>query len=235
MINAPAENLQQNLFDITNDDIERALEEMFSEPVERIDKGVGFCDNVECVDYCQGVFLILHTGPYFCRRCAQKGFAITETGRAEIETGKFFGEVRVRFDYAPALRNYLQTAIIRDDSLGSDCGIYYMESPMCRSDKRAFAIGERLLSLLNDKLYEGADLAVPPPARENILDLDQPMSGIRKWLGEFEIRIKRNPFFQKELTEGIGVVSQVCEDLKHEGEDRGPQSDSHHRTANEGP
>lgn len=227
--------VEHALRDITEEDIERALEEMFAEPVERIEKGVGYCNNIECQDYCQGVFLMFHTGPYICRRCAQLGFAIAESGKAEIEPGKFFGEVRVRFDYAPALRDYLQTAIIRDDALGSDCGIYYLESPMCRSDKRAFAIGERLLSVLNDRRYDSVELTTPPPARENILDLDKPMGEIRKWLEEFEVRIKGNPFFQKELKEGTGVVSQFSGDLKHEGEDRGPQSDSRHRTADEGP
>lgn len=205
--------VEHALRDITEEDIERALEEMFAEPVERIEKGIGYCNNSECQDYYQGIFLMLHTGPYTCRRCAQVGFAIAESGKAEVAPGKFFKEVRVRFNYSPARRDYLQTAIVRDDALGSGCGTYYLDSPMCKTEKRAFSTGERLLSVLNERRYDSIELTIPPLTRENILNLDRPVEEIRRWLEEFEVRIKGNPFFKKEPEEGTGVVSQLSVDF----------------------
>jgi hypothetical protein len=209
------------VLDITDEDIEVALEEMFVLEQSRVERGVGYCDNVECTEYCKGAFLWHHEGPFICRLCHREGFVAPEAGRAEREPGKFFGEVRVQFAYAAALRDYTQVAIIRDDSLGSDCGIYYMQSPTCVTDKRAFDIGERLLSVLNDGVYLDADLSVPPAAHERVLDLDKPIEELRVWLDKFEERIKANPFFRKVPKEGAGVVSQVCGDINNEGEKRG--------------
>lgn len=221
--------------DISDEDIETALEEMFVLEQARTEKGVGYCDNVECTEYCKGAFLWHHEGPFVCRVCHREGFIAPEAGRAEREPGKFFGEVRVQFAYAAALRGYTQVAVIRDDSLGSDCGIYYMQAPTCVTDKRAFSIGERLLSVLNDKVYSDADLLIPPAAHERVLDLDRPMPEVRAWLAAFEVRIKENPFFSSEPKEGQAVFSlSEVEDREHEGEDLGSQSHSHHRTAHEG-
>lgn len=228
-------NLTDERFEISDADIDEALQRMFTLDQPRTNRGVGYCDNIECKEYCQGVFLWLHEGDHVCRTCAQVGFIVPERGRAERESGKFFGEVRVQFDYVPAIREYLQTAIIRDDTLGADCGVYYLQNPMCKTDKRAFAIGESLLSSLNDKLYANEDLVVPPPSHERVYDLGKPIEELRVWLGKFEERIKANPFFKRVPKEGAGVVSQFSGDLNNEGEDRGPQSDSHHRTADEGP
>jgi hypothetical protein len=207
--------------DITDEDIEVALEEMFVLEQSRVERGVGYCDNVECTEYCKGMFLWHHEGPFICRLCHREGFVAPEAGRAERELGKFFGEVRVQFAYIAALRDYTQVAIIRDDNLGPDCGIYYMQAPTCVTDKRAFDIGERLLSVLNDGVYLDADLSVPPAAHERVLDLDKPMEEVRAWLAAFEVRIRGNPFFSSEPKEGLAVFSQGSGDLKHEGEERG--------------
>lgn len=225
------EGVEQPTLDITEEDIEIALEEMFILENARTERGVGYCDKIDCTEYCNGAFLWQHDGPYICRKCHREGFIVPETGRAEREPGKFFGEVRIHFAYVPALRTYTQKAIIRDESLGWDAGIYHMQAPTCATDKRAFAIGERLLSVLNEKVYLDADLSVPPAAREHVLDLGKPIEDIKKWLSEFEVRIKANPFFSSEPKEGSAVVSQFSGDFQHEGEDRGSQSDSHHRTA----
>lgn len=229
------ESAERPAFDISDTDINEALQRMFTLDQPRVHRGVGYCNNIECKEYCQSVFLWMHEGDHVCRSCAQVGFVVPEIGRAEREPGRFFGEVRVRFDYAPALQRYLQTAIVRDETLGSDCGVYHMESPMCRTDKRAFAIGESLLSSLNDKLYADVDLVVPPSSHERVYDLGKPIGELRVWLEKFEQRVKANPFFKRVPKEGAGVVSQISGDLNNEGEDRGPQSDSHHRTADERP
>lgn len=217
------------LFDVSDLEIDQAFEVAVARPI--LERGLGYCANAQCEGFCKGRFLFRHELPFLCPECKQPGDVAAERGITYREGGQLFGEVRVEFAYCPASHRYREIAIVRDESLGADCGTYTVQMPTVQTEKRALRVAEMLLVTLNDGLFLEGDLDVPPAVRERILDIDRPLSEIREWLASLEQTLRDNPFYQSQEP----VVSQRSGETQPEGDIGGPQSCTLDRKAHQGP
>lgn len=192
-------------FDFSEDEIDQAVNAIFTP--RRIERGVGYCENTSCEEFCKAKFLLYHEGSFFCQVCFKEGFAVEEVGKPVRAPGQLFGEVKVEYCYCPSAKRYRELAIVRDEALGSNIGVYTLQSPLIQTEKRALKVAEALLSTLNDGVLLDEDLARPPHIQEKILSWDKPLEEVREWLKQFALQIKDNPFYH----EGTQVVSQSSE------------------------
>lgn len=182
-------------FDFSEEEIDRVVDSIFVP--SRTERGVGFCQKVLCEEFCKPKLLYHHEGDFFCTLCHQMGFIVPETGRPNRKPGQLFGEVRLEYCYCPAKKRYQEVAIVRDTDLGDDIGTYTVQNPLINTEKRALQVAEALLALLNDGMILDEDLAHPPHTKEKVLDLDLPLEDVKRWLGEFALQVRDNPFYHK--------------------------------------
>ncbi len=111
-------------------------------------RAIGYCENTGCEDYAQDVFLLNHGDTFYCPRCRMTGFVEHERG-AIVGTSHITKEVRVEFNYSPIERRYREIAIVRDESVWGRNNVYTLISSLIKTEKRAFAVAESILAVLN--------------------------------------------------------------------------------------
>ena len=180
-------------------------------------KMLGYCENTECEEYLKGSFMWMHTGPFACCKCkGSQGFLVAERGIRSGPANAIYGEVRIEYCYDPAQKKYCEIAILRDDSLGIHVRTFTLQTPMIRTEKRAFKLANGYLATLNDgiELALEDDTEIPRPV-EHVVDFDLPREEFSERMRRLGWALKDNAFFQ----EPMDVFS-----LFSEGDERNPQT-----------
>ena len=180
-------------------------------------KMLGYCENTECEEYLKGSFMWMHTGPFACCKCkGSQGFLVAERGIRSGPANAIYGEVRIEYCYDPAQKKYCEIAILRDDSLGIHVRTFTLQTPMIRTEKRAFKLANGYLATLNDgiELALEDDTEIPRPV-EHVVDFDLTREEFSERMRRLGWALKDNAFFQ----EPMDVFS-----LFSEGDERNPQT-----------
>lgn len=158
----------------------------------RIKRSVGYCTAKECEDYMKGIFLLNHGDTFYCPRCKHLGFVEPESGRSKGSLG-IYKEVRIEYDYDPLQKKYRGLAIVRDESLWGECNVFYFQSPLIRTEKRALKVAEATLSNLNiqDRPLLPGEL---PYATEMVMSFDVSREQFAKEIGKLETRLENEAF-----------------------------------------
>jgi hypothetical protein len=214
------------LFDYTEEEwiteLDLAFDNAFT-PTNRFERGVGYCENVECNDYLKGTFLMLHEGPTFtCSACSTKSTHIlAERGIVDRDGSVPFACIKVEYSYCPVQKRYLEMAIVRDDSYSGPSGTYTVQNPLCRTPMRATKIAEAMLNVINEGVILDEDLSNTPRSHERILSFDKPMAEFRIDLEALEHRLMDNSFLRS--TSVFPTTIEVELNLE-EGDSSGPES-----------
>ena len=156
----------------------------------KISRGVGFCMDSKCEEHAKGVFLLNHGDKYICSRCKYTGFLEVERSYFEGEGG-VFKEVRVEFDFHPLKLRYNSLAIVRDDSIWEQGNVYYLLSPLIKTEKRALKIAESLLS--NLQRFPNIEQGEMVTTQEIIISLDDDKEEYRKQLKRLYEKLQGSP------------------------------------------
>jgi len=131
-----------------------------------MNRGVGYCDNIDCEEYLKGVFL-LHQNVFHCPRCRKLGFPEME----KYEYSNDFPvirEVRVQFNFDPLNRRYTQIAIACDDELGPHCNTLTVCNPLCKTEKRALKLAGLYFAYVSLNGVGAKNIN----SQENVINLD---------------------------------------------------------------
>jgi hypothetical protein len=178
-------------------------------------KMLGYCESTECEDYLKGSFMWMHKGPFVCCKCkGSQGFLVSERGIRSGPRNTIYGEVRIEYCYDPSLKKYCEIAILRDDSLGSNVRTFTFQTPMVRTEKRAFKLATAYLATLNDgiELALEDETEIPKPV-EHVVNFDSSREEFSERMRRLGWALKDNAFFQ----EPMDVFS-----LFGEGEEKAP-------------
>ena len=160
-------------------------------------RGVGYCMSNECEDYAKGVFLLNHGDVFFCPRCRKKGTVEKEQG-FYTGTSDIFKEVHVEYCFDPIIKVYRETAILRDEALWGRCNAYTLQSPLIKTQNRAFKVAEAILGNLNR--YRGMlnlnDGDVPSTS-EVILSFDDEFDEFSRKLHQFMKEVEKSSALQE--------------------------------------
>ncbi len=195
------------LSDLTEEEIDRAVDTIGVAPADNPIgtgpqspfKGLGICDSPSCEKYRKGAFIYMHTGAYHCYDCHQVGYVVPERGVRIGLPGRIYGGIHVHYKYDAVTREYTQTAIIRDQSLGEDANTYLYYAPMIYTEKKALQSGEILLSLLNQDLSIGDNEYEIPYLQETILSFDEPLEDFMRRLKKWSHVVRRNKLLSREI------------------------------------
>lgn len=208
-------------------EIDLAFEKAVSKPV--IEKGVGYCENVQCPGFLKGFFLYRHEGPILCPKCQQESFGVPEIGIPSDYSDKLFAEVRVEFCYEPSSKRYCEIAIVRDELWTKDYRTYTLQCPSLWAHGRALKIAEILLGNLNHKVILEGDLTRPPKMQEETLDLSQPLKEFQRNLLDLEEKLQNNCFLNEPVVPEFSEENTSLE----RGEESGSQSLPNYRSFDE--
>jgi len=111
-------------------------------------RSIGYCLKLECEDHHKGVFLLNSGDEFYCPRCSNQGAIIPERGFSTVVESQPFKEVRINYNYSPAEDRYLETAIVKDESIREEGSVYTLISPMIKTERRALKVAEAILSNL---------------------------------------------------------------------------------------
>lgn len=127
-------------------------------------RGVLICNNPQCEEFQKQTFALLtgkerampllclgHTGKStayeYAPKCGQKRELLLENEFYTLGT-KLFRQVRVDWEYDVIERRYRNVAIVTDESLPQNAGIYTLQTPLVKTEKRALIVAENILSNL---------------------------------------------------------------------------------------
>ncbi|KKL61746.1 hypothetical protein LCGC14_2192240 [marine sediment metagenome] len=164
-------------------------------------KMLGYCENTECDKYLRGSFMWMHKGPFACCKCGgSQGFLVPERGIRTGPPNAIYGEVRIEYCYDPAQKRYCEIAILRDDALGDRVRTFTFQTPLVRTEKRAFKLAAGYLATLND----GIELALEndteiPRAIEHVVNFDSPREEFSERMRQLGWALKDNAFFQEPM------------------------------------
>lgn len=168
-------------------------------PIDRYERGVGYCRNNDCKKFNQDVFLFANQVSHFnCGVCHTQGMVVKEVGWPKDTENMVFSEVRIDFDYRPSLEpwvpegRYTQLAIVRDESCPNQ-NVYYLHSPVIRTDKRALATAESILGNLcqfPEDVLRNSTFA--HRTKDTIIDFDLPTAEVKAKLTEVGDRLARS-------------------------------------------
>ena len=162
-------------------------------------KKLGYCEEPTCESFLAGLWMWMHKGAFVCSKCqGTQGFYVSERGIRSGPEHAIYGEVRVEFSYDPSQKRYREIAILRDDSLGDRIRTYTFQSPMIRTETRAFKMATGLLATLNDgiELALEDDTEIPKPI-EHVVDFDLPPEEFKERMRRLGWALKDNAFFQE--------------------------------------
>lgn len=114
----------------------------------RLNRAVGYCTDRFCEQYEKGTFLLNHGEKFRCTLCRGFGKIQHECGSAENDK-PIFKEVQLQFAFDCQQDRYIETAIVRDESLWGRHNVYRYCSPMIRTEKHALKSAESILAMLN--------------------------------------------------------------------------------------
>jgi len=141
--------------------------------MSRLKRAVGYCLTSGCEDIHKGVFLMNQSQDFYCPRCRCIGLCVPETTKA-LNDLPVFREVRVEFDYNPTTGHHQGLAVVTDTSIKVEANVFYIYSPLIRTDKRALKIAEAVLATLQrEEWVPKEDKGIPTHA-EMVMDLDKP-------------------------------------------------------------
>lgn len=162
----------------------------------RYERGCGYCRNPDCEKFNRDTFLMGTISPVFiCPTCKQTGMAIKEVASVKCAKDIVFSEVRVEYDYRPSLEpwihkgEYRALAIVRDESVGANGNVYYVRTPLIRTEKRALAVAEGLLGNLSQYPLEVIEDQIGSRPRETIIDFDLPKTEVKAKLAALGNRL----------------------------------------------
>lgn len=203
------------------DSLGSAIDNLFEDvPVPTVlltERGIGYCQSFSCFRYLKSTYLFRYRGDFICDACKRPGQIVEERGISDREEGQLYGEIRVEYYYCPAKKKYQEIAIVRDENLGLDVGIYTAQIPNIMTSHRALKCAESLLATLNSKINI-VDPCIIPRHTETVLDFNQPLKEIQECLRQLETQLKNNPFY---VTEGNEKVHQYREVVAQVGEING--------------
>lgn len=146
-------------------------------------KGVGYCENTDCLDFHKGVFLLNFSDQFYCPVCRSTGQLVAEQ-RDEVDIrAVLYTMVIVNFDYTPAEKRYKARAIVQIEPR-RDGSIYNYSSPLIKTEIRALKIGESLLVALNSGATTNDLLTC-----ETVLSFDQGADEFKASLKRLEYRL----------------------------------------------
>jgi len=176
--------------------------------VQRIGRGIGFCDNQHCSLFLKGIFIYHHEGPFCCVECKKVGIIEAERGKIAGPSGTLVGIVEIEYCFDTASRRYREKLILRDDSLGLKVRTYTAFCPLLNNERRASKLAEVLMANLNEMTGPLAgDLPFVP---EKTISFDIPIERLRGQLLELEARLKHHPFYaQEEVVSQSSVSSKT--------------------------
>ena len=159
--------------------------------MNRMKRGVGYCQQTRCEDFSKGVFLLNHGDTFYCPRCRVRGHVEQERG-FHVGEGEVFKETRVEYNYDPIHNVYREIAIVRDDSLWGQCNVYTLQSPLIRTEKRALKVAEAILANLNRErnLLGQGEI---PVTHEFLLTFDDEMPEFKRKLALFGDMLANSP------------------------------------------
>lgn len=226
------------LFDFTEaewiTELDLAFESVFT-PTDKFERGVGYCENVECEDYLKSQFLFMHEGKDFkCDKCHQHStHMVAERGIPEREGMVPFASIRVEYCYEPAKKRFEEIVVITDESYEGPSGIYTILNPLCKTPRRAERIAEAMLTVINEGVFLDEDLSTTPKHLERILSFDKSREEFRKDLKDLEHSLRDNSFLQR--TSSVVSTPIEVELNLEEGGSSGPESSDAGRTTNPQP
>lgn len=146
----------------------------------RMQRGVGYCTTSNCSREYKANFLLGPTAAFRCLECRTDGLFVPET--FDYKRGQPYRQVRVEYDYDPALCKYRGLAIVTDESIPEDRGgVHTFRSPLFKTSKRALDAAALRLSNLRAGLEPGGLLV--------LLDFDAPIEEFRAKLRAWESRL----------------------------------------------
>lgn len=160
-------------------------------------RAVGYCRTDGCTDFVKGKFVYSsETEPrHFCSVCKQFGMVIKEDWSVKYPGNMDFYQVRVEYDFRPSLiptgtGRWAGVAIVTDTSLPDTGNIYYLQSPLIKTDKRALDTATAILAgLLRDP---EAVIALVPGSKgmETRINFDAPLGEVKAQLWELEGKLR---------------------------------------------
>jgi hypothetical protein len=149
-------------------------------------RGIGYCQNIDCEDYCKGFFMINNAGTFYCARCRERGLGVFDEWWKEGDQD-VYKKCVVEFNYDPSERCYREMAIVEDQEIDVGSTVKY-QSALIRTERRALKVAESIL----------CRLAIDPDApaddfKEVLLDYSLPMDLWKKKLAHLEKKWTESP------------------------------------------
>lgn len=147
-------------------------------------RGVGYCENTECIDFHKGVFLLNFSTQFYCPVCRSAGQLVPEQRDAVDDiSASLYTTTIVNFDYTPADKRYRSQAIIKMEHC-REGKAYTYSSPLIKTQARALKMAESLLAALNNGT-SSADLLLG----ETVLSFDQSATEFKVVLKKLEAQL----------------------------------------------
>lgn len=156
----------------------------------KMDRAVGYCQNIKCDLYCNGHFLLNHGESFYCAKCRHLGSIQPEKFIWENK-GSITREVRVEFDYCPTRKRYQQIAVVTDDEMREGSTLTF-QSPLIKTEKRALKMAESTLG----RLALGHSIEHGASTGETIIDFDEERAIIKQACNKFEQEVMTSAFWR---------------------------------------
>lgn len=154
-------------------------------------RAVGFCKTDGCKNFNDAKF-VFGSNPeptYFCRDCQRFGYTVKEEWWTKRPDDLTFFQVRLEYDYRPSLipntkvGKWHALCIVSDDSMDPNRNVYYLRSPLIRTEKRAKEIATATLSGL---MQDPERVLQHPNMRAKVteIDFDKPLGDVKAQLWE---------------------------------------------------
>ena len=159
-----------------------------------IKRSVGYCTNVECDEVFKGVFLMNHSSNvYYCGACRARGFVKDEIHSA-LNNSTVYGKVVVEYNFDIVESRYRDMAAVIDESIPQKddrFNVYYLHSPLIKTEKRAIKVAEALLSFLFMNAFVPMQGVGPRSTRETIIDMSRRDKDFEEGLINLNLSIER--------------------------------------------
>ena len=133
--------------------------------------GITFCTNSGCVYYLRQSFLHSNLESISCVGCGNRNESELEV-RLYTRKENIFSEVRVEYNYDPRLKQYLSTAVVRNEAVTKG-DVYVIKTPLIRGRNKALMTAEATLAGLQCLRREAEGREVSPRT-ETVLSFDLP-------------------------------------------------------------
>lgn len=168
-------------------------------------RAVGICKTEGCKSYNDPKFLFsMHLDPiHVCTECHRAGMVVKEEFSIKQPDNLTFFQVRVEYNFRPSLvadvheGTWHGLCIVSDESMSKDENVYTLRSPLIQTEKRAAAVAT---SILGGLLQDPEEMLKSNPGsrpKENLIDFDEPLGGVKAQLWELEEKLRGSRLTQE--------------------------------------